>query len=307
MQATKQETPFEVYAFPQAAAAVLDFSIVKTFYEKGAERPFGYATVTAPGFDATKPVRVVIVLHGQGECGDGSLPDLRRMMAWGGWYVDAKHTSLLGAVNRWPVVYMFVQTSSTSKFASGEIDFILDEVNKRFVTLGALPVVVDVSLGGFGFINWGDGRPDRIKRVYRVIHLMPGGNGSIGHKYGAAAAQAGVEHLFFHAADDTTARPAQSIDLNKAIIDNGGRSNLVLYSAGGHTISTRPMNAWFPWSSVNDTTFKTEPGSYRPTASMYDFLCAVESSASLGCVVTDASRKLEAFAGPDGVVVWHTA
>lgn len=269
MNATKKLTPFEVPVSGPSFACVINW------FPKSASNKFGYATVVRPGFDASKPVTVVCLFHGLGECGDGSLAALKKMTGWGGWYVPEhpESPSMFGAVNLRNIVYVMVQTSEASKGGSGEIDYSILVAHSNFNVLG-LPLFCGLSLGGFAGINWGNGNAANIAKFFRFLYLMPGGNGGIGKLYAPAAVTAGVEHLFFHAIDDLTALPAQSIGLDKAIKAAGGRSNLVLYSQGGHTISTRPMGAYFPWNSVNGSTFKVEPGSFIPTSSIFDYFAA---------------------------------
>lgn len=241
--------------------------------------PVGFAQSAelAPG----ARVQMVIVLPGVGEVIEKK--SLKGVMDSPFFYVDSKNYSLFGASCLWPIVFCVVQTSEKSAYRNGEIPYAVKMAKEHYNCIPGFAGIF-ISLGGYGALQWFN----TYARAYEfdtMLFDMPGGNGDVGAQFPSAAVGAGVNCLFVHAQDDTTAKPAQSIKMNKGIKDLGGISNLVMYEKGGHGIMTRPFNAYYdktfpgapygPTTMVNDTNMKVIAGSYIPQVSIYGWFMNV--------------------------------
>lgn len=239
--------------------------------------PLGYA-MPADFVEGT-PVAVVIVLPGIGEAIDAPC-SIQSCMNRGFFYVDEKNYSFFAAACVWPIVFVVVQSTKASAFRNGEIQFAVDQAKKRFNVMRL--AFFGISQGGFGACQWIDTKEKAAMFDYGFFD-MPGGNGNVGFKFPSAARDAGLECMFFHAQDDTTALPKQSIMLHEEINILHGKSTLLLYEKGGHGITTTAMNAWgdnmiiegLTYSAGNlwnDGSRKVVAQSDKPNYSIYDKL-----------------------------------
>lgn len=244
-------------------------SYVIDLYEKSSTNLFPYFTCTEVDRGLNERVYGVLVLMGIGE----AIPNatLKKASEHPMWRTEGDH-SLYTSVERWKIVYVFVQTTVADAYLKGEIYYGLKILHEKFNLIGK-PSVISISLGGFGFLQWADSI-ERAIEFYMHIAIMPGGNGGIGQKYPSAAVGAGLKNMFLHAKDDKVALPIQSIAMNAAISDQGGESSLVMYESGGHSITTRPLQAFYPPAMYNNTNKKVVAGSDKPTLSIYEMICS---------------------------------
>lgn len=266
-------------AVPSDAGGVpADFEFL--YFPKSDKKKFGTFHTIPKGFDMKSPVFGIVVLLGFGDptTGDGSQAALEKMSHWAGIY-NASNPNvpcLLSSVNRKNVVLVFVQTTIQSAYLNGEIQMAFDEV--RGYNLKQLPGLLTCSGGGYGSLQWIN-TDERAKMFPNAVFISPGGNGNVGKQFPALAAAAKMNCQFYHNSTDPIANVKQSQLMNDGIIAAGGNSVFVEWDNAMnqqgkpvHDVTT-PLNAYYPWAAWNDTDKKLMPGSYVPTASIYDFLC----------------------------------
>lgn len=105
---------------------------VYNYYPKGStsSQTFGIATYVPTTIKA-----MIVVGHGLGECGDGGLSILTTISKWGdSWNGGWKDLKL--NADKYGIVLVWMNTSSTSKYSSGEIEFALDWGLSKFASKG---------------------------------------------------------------------------------------------------------------------------------------------------------------------------
>lgn len=139
---------------------------VYNYYPKNstAGQTFGIATYTP-----SVQKMMFIVAHGKGECGDGSLAVLQNLSKWGdSWNGGWKDLKL--AADKYGIVLVWVNTSSTSFFGQGELTFALDWGLKKFPTIPeAKTWGLGHSLGGRGWMLYFYTELTLAKRMAGVI------------------------------------------------------------------------------------------------------------------------------------------
>lgn len=249
------------------------YAHVIKYYPLTATQKFGYVAVLPNTYQEGNPIPVIILLNGIGEVGDGSLAPLQKMAGFAGWGPKVNtpgSQSLYGAVDAFNFVVLMPQTTANGAYNLGEIPFIVDIAHNNYKCVGK-PLVMGSSLGGYGmfrFIN----TKEKASLFSAAVFLMPGGSGTVGAAYPAAAVAAGLESYFYHAKDDSIAKVNQSSVAHDKIIALGGVSYFLEFVTGGHLIGARPTQALYPksgWRAWNNTNQSVTARSWKPEESIY--------------------------------------
>lgn len=138
---------------------------VYNYYPKNSTgQTFGIAT-----YVPTVKNMMCIVLHGKGECGDGSLAVLQNLSKWGdSWNGGWKDLKL--NADKYGIVLVWVNTTNPSFFGSGEIDFALNWALAKFPTIPeAKTWGLGHSLGGRGWMMFFYTELAKAKRIAGCI------------------------------------------------------------------------------------------------------------------------------------------
>jgi hypothetical protein len=184
-----------------------------TYYPKTAAQKFGIYTVTPDNYSKEKKYMIILLGHGIGERGMGTLASLTKISQWGGW------ANLNKAVDKYGIIIAGLQTENS--YERGEYDFAYDWA------VANLPADLNNiwlwgnSLGWYGAGNqvFGKNSP--------IVSKLAGTINTVSGPYSGTAAvtnlvNAGIKYWGFTATNDThngtnPKYTRQVYDLGKAI------------------------------------------------------------------------------------------
>lgn len=156
-----------------------------TYYPRSNEylttiyRQVGYSVVAPKSLDKTKKYPVWLVIHGVGERGQGRLDDLRNVLL--GYDYDGAgprgrepavvYPDLLKAVNQ--EQFLLVAVNYGGEFNPGDINFVLDEVEKNWPVDVSREALLGFSLGGGAVVRYITSSLANAYRVALAVSVAP--------------------------------------------------------------------------------------------------------------------------------------
>jgi predicted peptidase len=206
-------------AFATAAAAQEKAGFVDGTHTNPDGTTSPYVVFVPKGYDGTKPVPVILFLHGAGETkGGAKMPKDVGLPAY-----IAKNADTFEYLT---VIPQSEKRTWRAKTADGDRAVrILAEVEKTFKTDPDRVVLSGLSMGGYGTWSHAAAMPDKWAAI---VPVCGGGDPK------AAATFKHIPCWAFHGDKDTAVKVDQSRDMVKALKDAGGEPKYTEYPGVGH-------------------------------------------------------------------------